>query len=172
MREFKIQLGKVLIAFSIVILFLGFSLSIDTNKYQSNIIVSGTDNELPDTTIEVNNPNNVPQNTGGNTGTSGNAGTSGSSTTVVTPPSGGTTVTPSTTVDDSITTYNNDQLTVDGLTFDDGFFIKNYVDSKNLKNNDSPKALTLNNKGMMSTYRLIAIITVLSMIIGLLVYFE
>ena len=69
-------------------------------------------------------------------------------------------------------TYNNDQLTVDGLTFDDGFFIKNYVDSKNLKNNDSPKALTLNNKGMMSTYRLIAIITVLSMIIGLLVYFE
>ena len=36
-------------------------------------------------------------------------------------------------------TYNNDQLTVDGLTFDDGFFIKNYVDSKNLKNNDSPK---------------------------------
>ena len=69
-------------------------------------------------------------------------------------------------------TYNNDQLTVDGLTFDDGFFIKNYVDSKNLKNNDSPKTLTLNNKGMMSTYRLIAIITVLSMIIGLLVYFE
>lgn len=122
MREFKIQLGKVLIAFSIVILFLGFSLSIDTNKYQSNIIVSGTGNELPDTTIEVNNPNNVPQNTGGNTGgntgTSGNAGTSessttpvtgdtGNSTTVVTPPSGGTTVTPSTTVDDSITTDNN-----------------------------------------------------------------
>ena len=28
-------------------------------------------------------------------------------------------------------TYNNDQLTVDGLTFDDAFFIKNYVDSKN-----------------------------------------
>lgn len=69
-------------------------------------------------------------------------------------------------------TYNNDQLTVDGLTFDDGFFIKNYVDSKNLKNNDSPKTLTLNNKGMMSTYILIAIITVLSIIIGLLVYFE
>lgn len=69
-------------------------------------------------------------------------------------------------------TYNNDQLTVDGLTFDDGFFIKNYVDSKNIKNNDSPKTLTLNNKGMMSTYILIAIITVLSMIIGLLVYFE
>ena len=121
MREFKIQLGKVLIAFSIVILFLGFSLSIDTNKYQSNIIVSGTGNELPDTTIEVNNPNNVPQNTGGNTGgntgVSGNStttpvtGDTGNSTTVVTPPSGntgGTTpVTPSTTVDDSITTYNN-----------------------------------------------------------------
>lgn len=69
-------------------------------------------------------------------------------------------------------TYNNDQLTVDGLTFDDGFFIKNYVDSKNIKNNDSPKTLTLNNKGMMSTYILIAIITVLSIIIGLLVYFE
>ena len=69
-------------------------------------------------------------------------------------------------------TYNNAQLTVDGLTFDDGFFIKNYVDSKNIKNNDSPKTLTLNNKGMMSTYILIAIITVLSMIIGLLVYFE
>ena len=69
-------------------------------------------------------------------------------------------------------TYNNDQLTVDGLTFDDGFFIKNYVDSKNIKNNDSPKTLTLNNKGMMSTYILIAIITVLSLIIGLLVYFE
>ena len=82
MREFKIQLGKVLIAFSIVILFLGFSLSIDTNKYQSNIIVSGTGNELPDTTIEVNNPNNVPQNTGENTG--GNTGTSGNSTTTTT----------------------------------------------------------------------------------------
>lgn len=57
MREFRIQLGKVLIAFSVVILFLGFSLSIDTNKYQSDIIVSGADNELPNTTIEINDSN-------------------------------------------------------------------------------------------------------------------
>lgn len=69
-------------------------------------------------------------------------------------------------------TYNNDQLTVDGLTFDDGFFIKNYIDGMNITNGDSAKTYTLNNKGMLSTYILITIITILSIIIGLLVYFE
>ena len=104
MREFRIQLGKVLIAFSIVVLFLGFSLSIDTNKYQSNIIVSGTDNDLPDTTIEIDNTNPPGDTTGSGIGI-------GTSDPVVTPPVSGTSevTTPqdTTTVDDSIETYNN-----------------------------------------------------------------
>lgn len=73
-----------------------------------------------------------------------------------------------------VITYNNDQLTVDGLTFDDGFFIQNHIASKDSKSLDKAKVktLALDNKGMMSTYILIAIITVLSIVIGLLVYFE
>lgn len=113
MREFKIQLGKVLIAFSIVILFLGFSLSIDTNKYQSNVIISGSGNELPDTTIEVNDTNNVLVDNSNSTGNSNdnNTGSSTINSSPVTPPvtgSNDTTVTsPSASVDTSIETYNN-----------------------------------------------------------------
>lgn len=120
MREFKIQLGKVLIAFSIVILFLGFSLSMDINKYQSNVIISGSGNELPDTTIEIDNTNNIPvdkPNTTGNnndnntvSGTSDNTN-SNTDTNPVTPQiTGGDTTSstsPSPSVDTSIETYNN-----------------------------------------------------------------
>lgn len=73
-----------------------------------------------------------------------------------------------------IVTYNNDQMTVDGLTFDDGFFIQNHVSNMNSKSNDKAKVkvLKLDNQGMLSTYVLIGIITILSIVIGLLVYFE
>lgn len=64
MREFRIQLGKVLIAFSLVILFLGFSLSIDVNKYQSNPIISNQDNEIPDTTIDNSNDISIDNSSG------------------------------------------------------------------------------------------------------------
>ena len=69
-------------------------------------------------------------------------------------------------------TYNNDQLSVDGLLFDDMFFIQNYIDEKKANSIDKTKVYTLTNKGMLSTYVLITIITILSIIIGLLVYFE
>lgn len=69
-------------------------------------------------------------------------------------------------------TYNNDQMIVDGLTFDDALFIKNYVDNKKNIGNDKPKVLNIDSNGMMNTYILIAIITILSIAIGLLVYFE
>lgn len=127
MREFKIQLGKVLIAFSIVILFLGFSLSIDTNKYSSNIIFSGTDNKLPDTTIETGNTNNTHIDNGNNsnnnsTGTIDN--NTGNSNPVVTPPASGNDVVtptpsiPSVTVDDTIETRNNNLRNTIQSTYD------------------------------------------------------
>lgn len=73
-----------------------------------------------------------------------------------------------------IVTYNNDQMTVDGLTFDDAFYIQNHVGDINAKSTEKAKVKTLqlDNQGMLSTYLLIAIITVLSIVIGLLVYFE
>lgn len=69
-------------------------------------------------------------------------------------------------------TYRNDQLTIDGLTFDDGFFIKSHVEEKNINSCENGKSLVLNKKGITSTYILIAIISILSIMIALLVYFE
>lgn len=62
MREFKIQIGKVLIAFSFVILFLGFSLSIDANRYQSTTIINNQGNDIPDTTIDDSNNISIDNN--------------------------------------------------------------------------------------------------------------
>ena len=49
---------------------------------------------------------------------------------------------------------------------------RNYIDEKKANSIDKTKVYTLTNKGMLSTYVLITIITILSIIIGLLVYFE
>jgi len=69
-------------------------------------------------------------------------------------------------------TYNNDQLIIDGLTFDDGFFIQEYVDKKNIDYSEGEKQLSLNKKGMTNTYVLITLISIISVMIALLVYFE
>ena len=53
MHKFKIRLGKVLIAFSFIILLLALSFNIESNKYNtSTIIINDGNNGIPSTTID------------------------------------------------------------------------------------------------------------------------
>ena len=103
MHKFKIRLGKVLIAFSFIILLLALSFNIDSNRYNtSTVIINDGNNGIPSTTIDDSqnenensntsidnnstdnntnsNSNNSDTTTNNNSGNGGNTGKSGNNT--------------------------------------------------------------------------------------------
>ena len=64
MHKFKIRLGKVLIAFSFIILLLALSFNIDSNRYNtSTVIINDGNNGIPSTTIDDSQNENENSNT-------------------------------------------------------------------------------------------------------------
>lgn len=95
MHKFKMRLGKVLVAFSFVILLLALSFNIDSNRYStSTVIINDGNNGIPSTTIDdskntdsdsnnivedesTTDNNNVVDNSSGNTNNNSNTGNNG-----------------------------------------------------------------------------------------------
>ncbi len=69
-------------------------------------------------------------------------------------------------------TENNDQFTVDGLTFEDAYYIRDIVSTLKVNNTEVPKVLKLtNNKGATNPYLIIFIIVVVIVVAACLSIF-
>lgn len=64
-------------------------------------------------------------------------------------------------------TENNDQFTVDGLTFEDAYYLQDVTSDLKIKENDAPKVLVMNNRGAVNIW--IILLSIVLLVVSIII---